>query len=530
MGLSHSTDGGEEVALTEFLKAFQSAYRSRFCGTQPDLVEFKSPKACRTFIPPFPNGGYKFLIQEQYNHIWNLCEERFLRGTSRETAHQSVIVGTSGIGKSAARLLYAVKWLEKETEAMTHFESVIFNVCNTFYVIKKNGVVKCSGSTPSNTSMALMLLDPCEYLSGAQTVSCQMLLVFTSPSPLAGENSKSFSGLDKSSRYYVMNAPTVEEMLKIYGAVDEKRLENFSWTKDGKRFCSLRWFGYDDDEIEQKLVGCLITSSREALWEWFVTNTAPVSNDGRLPFRLCVVEADSRSLWTVTRFMSPGIERFLQEWAMGTGRRKTHELASILQNRILRNGLGIFFEKWLFDALGSGLRLTIPHTSKHPLSFVFKETRVIHETKLEKEPSIIYKLDRATFPSIEGYAIAGSMLLLLQSTVSETHSGARFREVESIICTAGTGLQVLVVYIAPSEKNFVLPLLTGFPRNARAVRGTVDDTEFVSVGRLASTSGAGHGGALTHVGADGGASAVSQAGGSRLASPGETPGSKRQKT
>ena len=97
-----------------------------------------------------------------------------------------------------------------------------------------------------------------------------------------------------------MNAPTVEKVLKIYDADDEKRLENFSWTKDGKRFCALRWFGYDDDEIEQKLGACLNTSSREALWKWFVTNTGPVSNDCRLPFRLCVVEADFRQMWTVT--------------------------------------------------------------------------------------------------------------------------------------------------------------------------------------------------------------------------------------
>jgi hypothetical protein len=180
---------------------------------------------------------------------------------------------------------------------------------------------------------------------------------------------------------------------------------------------------------------------------------------------------------------------FIFQWAMGDGRRmKALEVASILQNRILSGSLGIFFQKWLLDGHGSGLKLTVPATESgcSNQEFLFKGTRIIHERRLQAEVSIIYKLDRATFPSIEGYAraIHDAKLLLLQSTVSETHSAARFNAVKSIIREVGYGLQILVVYVAPSDVNFVLPTLVDFSSKVMAVRAYVDDSDFIAAVKL----------------------------------------------
>jgi hypothetical protein len=477
-----------ELVMTEFLAAFRAAYKAP--TVDPNLIEFSFARNFDFFIPPATSETYKFLIQGQYTDLWNLCEERYLRGTSRETRFQSIFIGTAGIGKSAGRLLYICRWLEKETEAMNQFESVIFNFSNAFYEVDVKGVIKSLGSSPSKYSSSLLLLKPCDFLNGAQFVACSMLIVFASPSPLVGQPSKpSLSGLMKKSRVYVMTAPTLEEARKLYYGINEERVENFSWMKDGVRYCSLRWFGYDDDEIEDKLKSCLSHVSRDALWEWFVSNTEAVSNDYRLPFRLCVVEGGPSSVWTVTQFISPGVERFLHQWAMGKGRRKANEIACILQNRMLRGGLEIFFEKWLFDALGEGLKLNIPGIEtvvshkKQTLGVSFIETKIIPQQRLETEANVVYKLDRATFPSIEGYAIVDNMLLLLQSTVSESHSGARFKDVESIIKAAGSRLQTLVVYIAPSGNKFHLPQIIGFPEKVRAVRGFVNDSDFVATSK-----------------------------------------------
>jgi hypothetical protein len=89
---------------------------------------------------------------------------------------QSVHVKT----RSASRLLYICRWLNDESEAMKHFETVIFNLANVFFVVFKSGAVHCMGIAPWDTSNALMLLDPCLYLSGAQKISCKMLIVFSS--------------------------------------------------------------------------------------------------------------------------------------------------------------------------------------------------------------------------------------------------------------------------------------------------------------------------------------------------------------
>ena len=66
---------------------------------------------------------------------------------------------------------------------------------------------------------------------------------------------------------------------------------------------------------------------------------------------------------------------------------KALEVASIVHNRILRGGLGILFEKWLFDGLGSGLKLTIPATKSgcSNQEFLFKGTKIIHDRRLQAE-------------------------------------------------------------------------------------------------------------------------------------------------
>ena len=168
----------------------------------------------------------------------------------------------------------------------------------------------------------------------------------------------------------------------------------------GVQYCSLRWFGFSSDDIPEKLHSCLNFVSSGGLWDWFVTNKEPMSRDGRLPFGLCVVEPSRESGWTVTRFMSLAIERFCFRWSMGSQQRNAHQLANLLQNRVLRGGLGIYVERCLFDALGEGVKLTIFGANGFGSPEVyFKELRIIPESELELEEDILYKIDSGNFPS-----------------------------------------------------------------------------------------------------------------------------------
>jgi hypothetical protein len=472
---SHSQVFYEDMTI--FLASFRTAYAAREGFADPNMLEFQCEAECSAFIAPLEGNRYRYLIQQQYFDIWAYCENRFFKG-SYQTRKQTVIVGTAGIGKSASRLLYIALWLEKKFSI--NFGNIIFNLNNEFYSVDSDGIVVRININSAFTSNSLMLLDPCNFLSNAQSVTCKMLITFTSPSPLSGQvNKPCFTNLDKSSGLYVMKAPTVQEARKVYPNINERMTEVFSWEIDGTRYCSLRWFGYDEGDIPTKLESCKTHLSSEGLWDWIITNTESISKDPRLPFRLCIVEA-TKSGWEVTGFLSLEIERWIAEWAMGHGRRKVNELANLLENRMLRGGLGIFFERWLFGHLGDKKPLTLDGGAQ----YIFKEMRIIPSTSIEMNPNVVYKLDRSTFPSIEGYALVGTELLLLQSTVSETHSAARLDDVSKIIATAdictGRKVTICIVYIALRSlaKKFTLPECKRFRVSTTFHVGTVDDSEF----------------------------------------------------
>jgi hypothetical protein len=235
---------------------------------------------------------------------------------------------------------------------------------------------------------------------------------------------------------YVMEGPSVQDARRLITSIDERLLQLFSWEIEGSRYCSLRWLGFSLSEIPAKLAKCMTHVTSDGLSDWFVTNTERMSRDSRLPFRLCFVRPTD-SGWAVAGFLSMELEKNAADWAMGRDRRKANELANLLENRFLRGGLGIFFERWLFESLGDGMTLTIRRASGTGTDpHVFEGIRMISGYSLEMKSSIVYKLDRATFPSIEAYILLGTEWLLLQSTVSDTHSGARFEHVSEFIALA----------------------------------------------------------------------------------------------
>ena len=139
---------------------------------------------------------------------------------------------------------------------------------------------------------------------------------------------------------------------------------------------------------------------------------------------------------------------------------QTKELANLLENRFLTGGLGIFFESWLFESLGDGHTLTVHGASGAGSdAYVFEGMRIMmiscNSLEMNLNSSIIYKLDRATFPSIEGYALVETELLFLQSTVSETHRDAKCEHAGAIIAladrTTGQNVTVRVIYIVLSS-------------------------------------------------------------------------------
>jgi hypothetical protein len=114
---------------------------------------------------------------------------------------------------------------------------------------------------------------------------------------------------------------------------------------------------------------------------------------------------------------------------------------------------------------------------------VFKGICMISGYSLEMKGSVVYKLDRPTLPSIEAHALVETELLLLESTVSATHSWARFKHVSAIIALADqTSIQrvnIRMIYIVLSSVlEFNLPQCVVFCQGKTVELATVDDSEF----------------------------------------------------
>jgi hypothetical protein len=456
-----------------FISTSRSAYRNRARGKYKDVVEFSCETANYELLNSV-DGKYKFLIQRDYLSIWAFCQQKRL--SNDPFKGQLIVLGTEGIGKSAARLLYILMFLERELDQ--DFDFVVFNFSEMFFAVDSEGNVSWSSVNDPRWSRSLLLLDPCAFLSNAQTVPSKMLIVFTSASPVSGHVTLQLSGLAKNSNTYVMNAPTVDDLAKLYEKIDEERLNLFSWWVGETRHCSLRWFTYTEETVSARLWDALPHTNREGLWDWFMSNKGRVSRDNRLPFRLCVVKASREKGWMISGFISKGIERYVFDWAMGNGERNASELINLLSNRFLRGGLCIYFENWLFKTLGKG---TTTLRVENQREFKFSRLEHVRRHKLKMELGVLYKLDNATFLSIEGYALCDKVLLLLQSTVSTTHGAVRYDHVRPIIHKAKETAdfdELLVVYIVPSHQAFALPDCYHFPRITKVVWATINDSAF----------------------------------------------------
>ena len=107
----------------------------------------------------------------------------------------AIVVGTSGIGKSAFRFYVMRQWLKgHEKLPKARFPKVILNLGDIFYEMDDSCAVH---ELPEVRSLAklpadrLALLDPCVQIAGLdKSLHFNFMLVTTSASPLSGQETK----------------------------------------------------------------------------------------------------------------------------------------------------------------------------------------------------------------------------------------------------------------------------------------------------------------------------------------------------
>jgi hypothetical protein len=287
-------------------------------------------------------------------------------------------------------------WLNGMMSPSVDFKDVVFNIGETFFRVGRDGIVR--ESLQFDKSESLLLLDPCQMLHGSQDIPCRMLIIFSSPSCLSGQaNKPNLAEISKTSETYVLQAPTEDETQKLYPNMDPRRLESFSYWKNGVRYCVLRWFSYKDSQIEAKIMESFTHTSRQDLWDWICFSRERVSRDSRLPFRLCIVE-NSPGGWCVTGFISKRLEYRVFTWASAIVTFEKMRIGNMLDYGLFKGAKGMLFEQFVFHHLGLGHPLTVA-TSRGDVIFNFNPLCLTDQCNavVQVIPGRVHKIDHESF-------------------------------------------------------------------------------------------------------------------------------------
>jgi hypothetical protein len=368
-------------------------------------------------------------------------------------------LGTAGIGKSSFRYFILRQWLRGEIEIQ--FNSVLINMDETYFVVRQDsdGNVEVTVVTEDWNDMdALALLDPCSKLNG-KALLFKMLIITTSCSPLT-EQAKicSLSERSKLCSTYVMGLWTLRELKLIKPQINDNILRKFSFVENGVVCCVPRWFFYAPTELEPKLNDCLSQVKRNSLQSWFVSNPADRVMDHRLPFRLCVIREHKENTWEAYRFLSDYVCEFVLDRVVSLSSLQRNQFLNMVMNPFARGLFGTMFENWAFTSLSEGVPLVISETPTVEFRFSAAGHISARKGSVPLQDSMIYRAAPG-FPSIDGCGLVQKTLLLIQTTVSPTHSDAEWTHIQHIVSSLGKKVtSALMVYLVPKGSAFTLPL------------------------------------------------------------------------
>ena len=169
--------------MTSFFKALRDAKEMDVDGQKVLKVPIEKVELLDKLQLTRPHGTgtqeLNFLLRKEYDTLvedMQVCKKR-----------GAIVVGTSGIGKSAFRFYMMRRWLNNDEKLpKTRFPKVIFNLGTTFFEIDVDGTVS---ELPPVQDLAklrkdrLALLDPCQQIAGLdKSLHFNFMLVTTSAS------------------------------------------------------------------------------------------------------------------------------------------------------------------------------------------------------------------------------------------------------------------------------------------------------------------------------------------------------------
>ena len=398
-----------------------------------------------------------FLLRKEYQLLWGEIKQSYNDGE-----FQVVIMGTAGIGKSAFRFYVLRQWLLEDDLG---FESVVFNAGEKYYRVDKRGKVVAYESQDELDVQSLCLIDPCSMLDKQTRVGFGLTIVTSSPSPFTGQQNKySLSAFE--CYILVMKAWTVSEVRAVCARVEVQRIRDFSYQdEDGEQRCIPRWIIMNEERINKAIISSHQETSPAALRRLLM---APKSSarDPNLPYSLCRIEDRPNEGWAATGFISNYVAKYIHKWIFEDCALTIENFNQLPQNPFSHGFLGTIFEDWVQTGLGEKGRLLEVRLEDGTRNFQFrgaqscawrrnKKTGKVTFPHLHLENEVFNKLDGLESHSIDGYAIHSNTLVMIQPTISLTHSEAKLVAVEGLINAAkAKGVtSILMVYVV-LVKNF----------------------------------------------------------------------------
>ena len=391
----------------------------------------------------------------------------------------AIVVGTSGIGKSAFRFYMMRRWLNNDEKLpKTRFPKVLFNLGDKFYEMDEGGAVQ---TLPEVRSLAtyseerLALLDPCQQIAGLdKSLHFNFMLVTTSASPLSGQETKTgnYKELVKALKEHqlgtvlVMHVWSYNEIKAVAPDASDELIRNFG--------CVPRWCLRDDLTNEGEMTRALEENVElkdfKALYEFLKSKPLfPLAKDRCLPYKVMKIESQ-KGLWGTKSFISKFVASFFVEKAQQASQHECNQLAQMMKNPFSMQAFGHMFEEWAYKKLVEGMTCTF---DAKQMKGRFSQAGTFERNHVSSQKSMKPKIERGAllrapinYGSIDMFGLIENedakdkkwQLLMFQETVGQQHREARWNDIQNIVGACQQiakekekELECLLIYLVPKD-------------------------------------------------------------------------------
>ena len=473
--------------MTSFFKALRDAKETDVNGQKVLKVSIEKVELLDKLQLTRPHGTgtqeLNFLLRKEYDTLvedMQVCKKR-----------GAIVVGTSGIGKSAFRFYMMRRWLKNDEKLpQKRFPKVLFNLGVAFYEMDASGTVSLLAnpvSFPHLPQDRLALLDPCHQIAGLdKSLHFNFMLVTTSASPLSGQETKTgnYKELVKALEEHqlgtvlVMHVWSYEEIKAVAPDASDELIRNFG--------CVPRWCLRDDLTDEEEMRRALEKSAElkdfKALYEFLKSKPLfPLAKDRCLPYKVMKIESQ-KGLWGTKSFISKFVASFFVEKAQEASQHECNQLAQMMKNPFSMQAFGHMFEEWAYKKLVEGMTCTF---DAKQMKGRFSQAGTFERNHVSSQKSMKPKIERGAllrapinYGSIDMFGLIENedakdkkwQLLMFQETVGQQHREARWNDIQNIVGACrqiatekDKELECLLIYLLPkgeSYENFKCPTCT----------------------------------------------------------------------